>query len=52
MAWHFPAWALPLFALAALIGYSRVYVGVHFLSDVAAAAAIGVVSAGAFLAGV
>jgi undecaprenyl-diphosphatase len=44
LAWYFPGWSVPLFALAALIGYSRVYVGVHFLSDVAAAALIGVVS--------
>jgi undecaprenyl-diphosphatase len=45
VAWHFPLWAVPLFLLAAAIGYSRVYVGVHFLSDVLAAAAIGIVSA-------
>jgi undecaprenyl-diphosphatase len=45
LAWHFPVWAVPLFLLAAVIGYSRVYVGVHFLSDVVAAAVIGMVSA-------
>lgn len=44
LAWHFPVWSVPVFLLAALIGYSRVYVGVHFLSDVLAAAVIGVVS--------
>jgi undecaprenyl-diphosphatase len=44
LAWFFPLWAGPLFLLAAVIGYSRVYVGVHFLSDVGAAALIGVVS--------
>lgn len=47
LAWFFPLWAAPLLLLAAAIGYSRVYVGVHFLSDVAVAAAIGIVS-GAF----
>jgi undecaprenyl-diphosphatase len=45
VAWHFPEFAVPLFLLAAIIGYSRVYVGVHFLSDVVAAAIIGVLSA-------
>lgn len=44
LAWHFPAWAVPVYLLAAAIGYSRVYVGVHFLSDVVAAAIIGVIS--------
>ena len=44
LAWHFPMATVPVFALASLIGYSRVYVGVHFLTDVLAAAAIGVVS--------
>ena len=51
LAWHFPLWVLPLLALAVIIGYSRVYVGVHFLSDVVAAALIGVVSAAVCLAG-
>jgi undecaprenyl-diphosphatase len=41
VSWHFPLWAVPLFLLAAVIGYSRVYVGVHFLSDVIVAAVIG-----------
>lgn len=45
LAWHFPLWTLPLLIVSALIGYSRVYVGVHFLSDVLVAAVIGVVSA-------
>lgn len=45
LAWFFPVWAVPLLLLAAAVGYSRVYVGVHFLSDVAAAAGIGVISA-------
>ncbi len=46
LAWHFPLAAVPLYLLAAVIGYSRVYVGVHFLSDVLAAAVIGIVSGG------
>jgi undecaprenyl-diphosphatase len=45
VAWHFPHWAAPVFLLAVLVGYSRVYVGVHFVSDVVAAALIGTASA-------
>jgi membrane-associated phospholipid phosphatase len=41
-----------LFLLAAIIGYSRVYVGVHFLSDVVAAAVIGLLSAAVTFVGV
>lgn len=51
VAWYFPAWAPALFLLAAVIGYSRVYVGLHFLSDVVAAAVIGLVSASITLLG-
>lgn len=35
-------WALPALAYAALIAYSRVYVGVHFPLDVVAGAVLGV----------
>lgn len=52
VAWHFPIFLAPLFLLAAIIGYSRVYVGVHFLSDVVAAAVIGLLSAAITFAGV
>jgi undecaprenyl-diphosphatase len=38
-----PRWRAPLFALAALIALSRLYVGVHFPLDVVAGAALGVV---------
>lgn len=37
-----PRFRWPLYALAALIAFSRVYVGVHFPGDVAAGAVIGV----------
>ncbi len=37
-----PRLRTPLFALAALIAYSRVYVGVHYPADVLAGAALGV----------
>ncbi|MBI3947590.1 MAG: phosphatase PAP2 family protein [Armatimonadetes bacterium] len=37
-----PRWRAPLLLLAALIGYSRAYVGVHFPGDALAAAVIGI----------
>jgi undecaprenyl-diphosphatase len=39
----FGAWRVGLFFVAALVGYSRVYLGVHFLSDVLAGAIVGIV---------
>lgn len=36
-----PRWRVPLYALAALIAFSRVYVGVHFPLDVLAGAVLG-----------
>lgn len=38
-------WAIPLLLLAALVGYSRVYVGAHFPSDVLGGAVLGILSA-------
>ncbi len=39
----FPVMAAPMFALAVLVGYSRVYNGVHFPTDVLAGAALGMI---------
>ncbi len=40
--------ALPLFLVAATVGYSRVYVGVHYPGDVFAGAVVGLVCAAFF----
>ena len=44
-----PRLSVPLFALAALIGFSRIYVGVHYPLDVLAGAVLGLLVAIALL---
>lgn len=48
----YPRWTAPMFVLAVLVSYSRVYVGAHFPLDVAGGAVVGAAfgAAGAALA--
>jgi undecaprenyl-diphosphatase len=50
IAAHFPALAPPAFVLAGLIALSRVFLAVHYPSDVVAGAALGALVAGGILA--
>jgi len=45
----FGSWRVGLFFVAALVGYSRVYLGVHFLTDVVAGAIVGILIGRALL---
>jgi undecaprenyl-diphosphatase len=49
LAWASPRLRVPVFVLAAAIGWSRIYVGVHWPLDVLGGAALGVLLAKALL---
>ena len=36
-----PRWRVPALAVAALVGFSRIYLGVHYMLDVLAGALLG-----------
>lgn len=41
LGYQYPRWRIPLYLGAGLVGFSRVYLGRHYTSDVVAGAAIG-----------
>lgn len=47
---HAPPWSPLFYALAVVIGFSRIYLGVHYPSDVVIGAIVGTLLAGGYLA--
>lgn len=44
LALVYPRWQLPLFGFAAVVGFSRIVIGSHYLSDVMAGAYVGIMT--------
>jgi undecaprenyl-diphosphatase len=45
LSYFFPSLSIPLFIWALLVGFSRIYLGVHYPSDILAGIVVGILSA-------